>query len=502
MPIDESRLSNGSLRETSVAVRSAKPEIETDVRLGLLGPEPVEVQGSPLFPLPYSPFPRTSAVESRFKIFSDPVHGFISVPKERLLPLIDAPEVQRLRRIRQLGVGHLVFPGAEHTRFGHALGAMALMQDALLSLSEKGTPISPDEHAAALAAALLHDIGHGPFSHTLEHELVRGFRHEAMSRVLLAHLNGRLGGALDLAIEIFDGTYERPFFHRLVSSQLDMDRLDYLRRDSFYTGVAEGEVGVQRIIKTLRVHPLEGGPDADIVIESKGIYAAENFIISRRLMYWQVYLHKTVLAGDQLLRALFRRVRHHLERATADPASRVGQAVEAGCSRALLFFLKTDVGPDDLPRPDVREAFCALDDADVLFSIKQWMGSPDPILADLARRFIERDFFRTSFVPAPPSDEEVGEWRARVADWMLARGLTTPQNAFEDAAYYLALDYSRHSAYERVEDSICVIDRSGTVRELSEMTDTAAVDALTRFVVKPYVCAPKEITVGFEGLKV
>ena len=433
-------------------------------------------------------------MESRFKIFSDPVHGFISVPKETLLPLIDAPEVQRLRRIRQLGVGHLVFPGAEHTRFGHALGAMALMQDALLSLSEKGTPISPEEHAAALAAALLHDIGHGPFSHTLEHELIRGFRHEAMSRVLLTHLNHRLEGALDLAIAIFDGTYGRPFFHRLVSSQLDMDRLDYLRRDSFYTGVAEGEVGVQRIIKTLRVHPLEGGPDADIVIESKGIYAAENFIISRRLMYWQVYLHKTVLAGDQLLRALFRRVRRHLEGGTAD--------VEANCSRALLFFLKTDVGPDDLHRTDVREAFCALDDSDVLFSIKGWTRSADPVLADLARRFVERDFFRTTFVPDAPTDAEMGAWRAEVAEWMLARGLTTPEAALDDAAYYLTLDHSRHSAYERVEDSICVVDRSGAVRELSEMTDTAAVDALTRFVVKPYVCAPKEITVGDEGVRV
>ena len=425
-------------------------------------------------------------MESRFKIFSDPVHGFISVPKRLLLPLIDAPEVQRLRRIRQLGAGHLVFPGAEHTRFGHALGAMALMQDALLSLSEKGTPISPDEHAAALAAALLHDIGHGPFSHTLEHELIRDFRHEAMSRVLLIHLNERLGGALDLAIEMFDGTYERPFFHQLVSSQLDMDRLDYLRRDSFYTGVAEGEVGVQRIIKTLRVHPLEGGPDADIVIESKGIYAAENFVISRRLMYWQVYLHKTVLAGDHLLRALFRRVRHHLEKGTPE--------VEHGCSRPLLFFLKNDVSGADLHAPDVREAFCALDDTDVLFSIKQWTQHADPILADLARRFIERDFFRTTFVPTEPTSDEIAAWRAQVAEWMLTRGLTTPADALDEAGYYLALDYSRHSAYERVEDSICVVDRSGTVRELSEMADTAALDALTRFVVKPYVCAPKEIT--------
>lgn len=427
-------------------------------------------------------------MESRFKIFSDPVHGFISVPKNLILDLIQSPEVQRLRRIRQLGVGYLVFPGAEHTRFGHALGAMALMQDTLTNLTEKGTPVSADEATAAMAVALLHDIGHGPFSHTLEHALISEFHHEDMSRVLLMRLNDRFQGALNLAIRMFDDTYERPFFNRLISSQLDMDRLDYLRRDSFYTGVVEGEVGVDRILKTLRVHPIEGGIDSRIVIESKGIYAVENFLISRRLMYWQVYLHKTVLAGDQLLRAIFRRVRLHLEKGNRE--------VEERASSALLFFLRRQITGKDLGRSDVLEAFCSLDDTDVLFSLKQWMKSNDRVLADLCRRFINRDFFRVTFLLGETDTLPV--WRSKVASWLVSKGLSTTDRADEDAGFYLTLDRSRHSAYERIENSIGVIDRNGKVSELSETADTSAVVALTRFVVKPYLCYPKEVDIEKE----
>ena len=425
----------------------------------------------------------------QFKIFSDPVHGFISVPKNLIMDLIQTPEVQRLRRIRQLGVGHLVFPGAEHTRFNHALGAMALMQDALKSLSEKGTPISSEEYTAALAAALLHDIGHGPYSHTLEHQLIADFHHEAMSRVLLLHLNEQFDGALETTIEMFDGNYERPFLHQLVSSQLDMDRLDYLRRDSFYTGVAEGEVGVQRIIKTMRVNPLEGGPDADITIESKGIYAVENFLISRRLMYWQVYLHKTVLAGDQLLRAIIRRVRDHHR-----PASGTSAVLEAG-SPALAFFLRHNVNGDQVDDPAIRRHFTRLDDTDILFSLKQWIHSDDPVLADLSRRFINREFFRVTFLSDQPEPSAVDEWRHRIGQWLLDEELTTADQAEHDASYYLSVDFSRHSAYARTHEAIGILDRDGTVRELSETADTAAVAELTQFVVKPYVCAPKPLDI-------
>ncbi|MEF8795958.1 MAG: HD domain-containing protein, partial [Salinivenus sp.] len=407
--------------------------------------------------------------------------------------LIQTPEVQRLRRIRQLGVGHLVFPGAEHTRFNHALGAMALMQDALSSLTEKGTPISPDEQTAALAAALLHDVGHGAFSHTLEHQLIDDFEHEDMSRVLLVRLNERLGGALDRTLEIFDDTYERPFFHQLVSSQLDMDRLDYLRRDSFYTGVAEGEVGVQRLLKTMRVQPLDGGPDSEIMIEGKGIYAVENFLISRRLMYWQVYLHKTVLAGDELLRGILRRVQEHLD-AGARP-----DWLERG-SRSLLFFLSNDVHADQIGDPTVRDHYLQIDDTDILFSLKQWMRGDDPVLADLCRRFINRVFFRVTFLPRKPSAPQVEDWRQQVADWLVEEQLVARSEAAAAARHYLTVDVSRHTAYDSTQEMIGILDREGNSRELSEMADTAAISELTTFVVKPYVCYPKPVAIDVDAV--
>lgn len=421
---------------------------------------------------------------SRFKIFCDPVHGFISVPKNILMDLIGTPETQRLRRIRQLGIGHLVFPGAEHTRFGHALGAMALMQDALSNLADKGTPISPEESVAAQAAALLHDIGHGPFSHVLEHAFVEGYRHENMSRELMVSLNDRFGGALDLALKIFDGAYERPFFHQLVSSQLDMDRLDFLRRDSFYTGVAEGDVGVDRIIKTMRTHPQEGGPDSRIVIEAKGVYAIENYIISRRLMYWQVYLHKTVVAGDRLLRTAFERMRDHL--------ARDASSLDGRCSPSLLFFLANRLTLDDIYRDEVREHFCRIDDVDVMHCMKACMRHPDRILADLCRRFIERDFFRVTFLPEPLSGEQAEEWEGRIAEWLARQGLSDPASAREDARCYLIRDDTRHLAYENVRDSVHVLDRNGDVRELSRTVEATTVSSLGEVVVKPFVCYPKE----------
>ncbi|PSQ96576.1 MAG: HD family phosphohydrolase [Bacteroidetes bacterium SW_9_63_38] len=405
--------------------------------------------------------------------------------------LIQTPEVQRLRRIRQLGVGHLVFPGAEHTRFNHALGAMALMQDALSSLTEKGTSISQEEQTAALAAALLHDIGHGAFSHTLEHQLIDDFAHEDMSRVFIVRLNERLDGALDRTLAIFDDTYERGFFHQLVSSQLDMDRLDYLRRDSFYSGVAEGEVGVQRLIKTMRVHPPDGGPDSEIMIEGKGIYAVENFLISRRLMYWQVYLHKTVLAGDELLRGILARVQEHLDAgSTADWLHRG--------SRPLLFFLENDVHADQIDEPTVRDHYLQLDDTDVLFSLKQWMQGDDPVLADLCRRFINREFFRVTFLAKEPNAPQVDHWRTQVADWLVDQDLAARDEAAHAARHYLTVDASHHTAYDSNQEMIGILDRDGNVRELSEMADTAAISELTHFVVKPYVCYPKPVPIDVD----
>ncbi len=431
-------------------------------------------------------------MKPKFKIFADPVHGFVSVPRQLLLPLIHTPEVQRLRRIRQLGVGNLVYPGAEHTRFGHALGAMALMQDALNVLSEKGTAISPEEYTAALAAALLHDIGHGPFSHTLEHVLIEDFHHESMSRVLIELLNNRFPGQLDLVLQIFDNTYNRPFFHQLISSQLDMDRLDYLRRDSFHTGVAEGEVGVPRIIKTLRVHPIEGGADARIAIEPKGVYAVENFLFARRLMYWQVYLHKTVVAGDRLLYGIIRRARDLIQRGVPE--------VEARCSPPLFFFLSNQVKGNEIQHPTVIEAYCDLDDTDIVYSLKQWMRCEDPILADLCRRFISRSFLRVTYMDTVPSPDTIAAWEDKVARWLQQRFKLSATKAEAAVPYYLSHGELNHVSYRSDRDPIDVIAHTKEIKELSVVTDNAAVTALTQLVRKPFVCYPKATNLTFDSL--
>jgi HD superfamily phosphohydrolase len=441
-------------------------------------------------------------VPGRFTLFSDPVHGFVSVPKGLVLELVASAPFQRLRRIRQLGLGFLVFPGAVHTRFEHALGAMALMQDALLTLQEKGAVMTTDEVEGALAAALLHDVGHGPFSHTLEEALLppgppsgagggRPFHHERMSRALMERLNEARGGALDVALAMFDGLYDRPFFHALVASQLDMDRLDYLRRDSFYTGVAEGVVGVQRILKTLRVHPAPGGPGARIVVEAKGAYAVENFLLSRRLMYGQVYHHKTVLAADHLLLATFARARARRASGAPDPA------LDA-TAPSLAFFLDGSVTAADLDRPPgdpAREAlldhFVALDDTDVLYSVKRWAEARDPVLADLARRFLLRQLPRTTPREHPATEEELAGWRAAVARRLVAEGISTPATAEADAACYVGAGVARIDAYSVKGDAICLLGADGSLRELSEASDLLALGAAP--VEKPYVVLPKEI---------
>jgi len=416
------------------------------------------------------------------KILSDPVHGFVSVPVGLLYDLIKTTEVQRLRRIRQLGVGYLVFPGAEHSRFGHALGAMALMQDALHQIKERGTPVSDEETEAAMAAALLHDIGHGPFSHTLEHDLIGEFQHEDMSRVIMARLNERMDGRLTLSMSFFNNTAVRPFFHQLISSQLDMDRLDYLRRDAFYTGVSEGVVGVNRIIKTMQIHPLQGGPDSRVVIRSKGAYAVEAFIIARRLMYWQVYLHSAVIAGDLLLRSAFRRARDLGERAP-DAASN------------LMFFLRNRIDRSQIEEPDVLDHYCRLDDSDVLYSLKEWSRSSDAILTDLSRRFLDRDFLRVLFLDREPEPDMIARIERATSEWMAKRGLLGDdiRGKGTDYDYYTGVAHSSHSAYLREGPPIAILDREGRLRELSDVADTSAIAALSEPVTKPYVFGPKEV---------
>ena len=436
------------------------------------------------------------ALTSRFSLFNDPVHGFVSVPKGLVLSLVETPEVQRLRRIRQLGLGFLVFPGAVHTRFEHGLGAMALTQSALDALRETGTVVATDEAEGVLAAALLHDVGHGPFSHTLERDLLpyradgpdagRAFHHETMSRALIARLDVRLGGALGVALAMFDGTYERPFFHSLLASQLDVDRLDYLRRDSFYTGVAEGVIGVERVLKTMRVHP--PGPMGRLVIEAKGAYAVENVLLSRRLMYAQVYHHKTVVAADHVLRAAVRRARALWGR---EPAL-------AHTSPALAFFLCGDASADALGAPGTRQhdalldAFTALDDTDVLYSLKRWMDAADPILADLAQRFTHRRLFRTVVLPAEPAQDAVRSWHDATAAWLVHTGLSAPADAAADARLYVATGVQRVAAYRAGEDPICILERDGRVRELFEVLGPAP-RAGASADGRAFVCLPKEV---------
>jgi len=303
-----------------------------------------------------------------FKIINDPVHGFVNIPSGLILEIIEHPYFQRLRDIKQLGLTSLVYPGATHSRLLHALGAMHLMRDAILNLRSKGTEIDNSEEEAALSAILLHDVGHGPFSHTLEKNILKGISHEEISLAMLKAMNKEMGGRLDVAIEIFTGTYHKYFLHQLVSSQLDVDRLDYLCRDSFFSGVAEGMIGHERILKMLRVY------DNHLVVEEKGIYSVEKFLISRRLMYWQVYLHKTVIAAEQLLIQILRRARE----LSCDSFILPG-------SPAISYFLANSFRKEDLNNRELIDRFALLDDTDIMSAIKQWQFIEDKILSELCK---------------------------------------------------------------------------------------------------------------------
>ncbi len=417
-------------------------------------------------------------------VLSDPVHGFVKVPEKIIQPLLETREVQRLRRIKQLGMGGIVFPAAEHSRFPHSLGAMGLLSDALDNIESKGTEIAEEERMAALAAILLHDIGHSPYSHTLEFLLIDGVRHEEISLALIKRLQSCMEGPLDMAIQMLDGTCERPFFCDLISSQLDMDRLDYLRRDSHFTGVVEGKIGTGRILRTLCVHPQEGGTDSCLAIESKGVYAVENMLIARRLMYWQVYLHKTVIAADFVLHGAIRRASDRIH--CGDH-----RAVD-GISPALHWFLEQRIGEERLSENEVLDKFLDLDDADIIYSLKRWCHSTDPILSDLSLRIITRDLFRCTFLHEKPDENVLGMWQDRVTTSLKNMGITEP----DAYTYYLAVADASHDAYkskdrgssEPEESTICVLKPSGELVAIDEYSDSTAIGALNSFVKKPYVC--------------
>lgn len=420
-------------------------------------------------------------------ILADPVHGFIKIPPKIIQSLLESREVQRLRRIKQLGMGYLVFPAAEHSRFSHAFGAMGLLSNALDSLESKGTEISEKERLAAMAAILLHDIGHGPYSHTLESELIHNTQHEEISKALIGRLQSQIDSPdspLDITLEMLENGYKRPFFHALISGQLDMDRLDYLSRDSHFTGVAEGRIGVDRILRTLCVYTNKDNGKESLAIESKGIYAVENMLIARRLMYRQVYLHKTVIAADSVLLSAIHRARDLIR-------DNVDNAV-CGTSPTLHWFLKENPDKDSLSDNRVLDHFLNLDDSEVLFSLKNWCASNDRILADLSQRFITRTLFRCTFLDDEPNDRIKEGWRERITHFLRKKKITDP----DAHSYYLTVGKSGYADYENNHDEVCVLTPRGNLSSLDKHTDGDAISALTRFVKKPYVCYPKTVELG------
>lgn len=405
------------------------------------------------------------------KIFNDPVYGFITVPSELLFDIIEHPYFQRLRRIKQLGLTDFVYPGALHTRFHHALGAMHLMNSAINTLRDKNTQISDKECESSLAAILVHDIGHGPFSHALENSIFTDVHHEELSLFLMHQLHEHFGQRLDMAMEIFTGDYHRPFFHQLVSSQLDVDRLDYLNRDSFYTGVTEGKIGATRLIKMLNV------VDDRLVMEEKAIYSIESFLVSRRLMYWQVYLHKTVISAENMLIQLIARARELVH---------AGQQVPANPD--LLFFLSRNITIDDFHQdPQILERFTTLDDTDIWNGIKSWCRHPDRVLSFLADCLLKRRLFKV-LISASPFDEEM---LLGISELVQQHFQVPPQ----DVPYLMITGKISNNAYQPSGESIDILTKSGQVIDVVTASDLPNIRALSNKVEKYYVCYPKEITV-------
>ena len=405
------------------------------------------------------------------KIINDPVYGFVSIPSGFVFDLIQHPYLQRLRYIKQVSMTHLVYPGALHTRFQHVMGAMHLMQLAIDTLRSKEVCISEEEEEAVLLAILLHDIGHGPFSHSLEHTLIEGVSHEQVSHLLMDRLNKQFDGRLNLAITVFNNEYPRKFLHQLVSSQLDTDRMDYLNRDSFFTGVSEGVISFDRIIKMLNVK------DDELVVEAKGIYSVEKFLIARRLMYWQVYLHKTVIAAEQMLiKALAR----------AKELSNAGAALFA--TPALQHFLNNRITSEDFALYEEHlEWFTKLDDNDIMSALKVWADHEDFILSTLCRKLLGRDLFRTAMRNDCFDSEEIKHIRSRVKDCF---GVDDTE-----VDYFVYTQIIRNSAYDAERDPIRILNNKGELVDIAEASDLSNLEALARSVEKYTVTYPKEIGV-------
>lgn len=408
------------------------------------------------------------------KIINDPVHGFISIYNELIFDIINHPYFQRLRRIRQSGLTEFVYPGAIHTRFHHAIGAMHLMSVCLETLRSKSHEISEKEYEAALIAILLHDIGHGAFSHALETTILSNAPHEEISLLIMEHLNIEFGGRLSLAIQIFNNQYERKFFHQLVSSQLDMDRMDYLQRDSFFTGVSEGNIAADRIIKMLEIR------DDQIVVEEKGIYSIEHFLNARRLMYWQVYLHKTTVSTEQMLIQTMRRARF---------LAQIGEQFFA--TPALDLFLKNHVDLVAFKKEKIYlESFAQLDDYDIWAAIKMWLGDKDSVLATLSKMVIDRKLFRVKLDNEPVATALKKQIREKIRAEMRIGGSVLKEKEID---YFLSFGEITNSAYLSGKQKILILKKSGEVLDVAQASDLPAIKALTKIVKKYYTCYPKNI---------
>lgn len=400
------------------------------------------------------------------KIVNDPVYGFISIPDPLIFDLIEHPYMQRLRRIMQLGMSHLVYPGALHTRFHHALGAMHLMNQAIATIRRKGHEITTEEERAVLIAILLHDIGHGPFSHALEYDIVCGVSHEEISALFIKRLGETYGDDLARALLIFSNKYQKPFLYQLVSSQLDMDRLDYLNRDSFYTGVSEGIIGSDRLIEMLDVR------NGNLVVEEKGIYSIEKFIVARRLMYWQVYLHKTVVSAEFMLIHALRR---------AKQLTKKGNKLFA--SPTLSFFLENDINIADFKtNPSILETFAALDDYDILGALKVWQNADDKILSTLSKKLVNRNLFKIEISKEPFSEDRVKMEKE------LVRQLFNLQE--NEVDYFVYTDILSNNAYNQNKQNINMLMKNNEIIDLSKASDNLNISALASPVEKYFLCYP------------
>ena len=404
---------------------------------------------------------------NKLKIFNDPIYGFIRIPNTLIFDLIAHPYFQRLRRISQMGLSYLVYPGAHHTRFHHALGCMHLMQKAIQVLRFKGVALSKEEEQGLLCAILLHDIGHGPFSHAMEHSIVENISHETISLRFMEELNTMFNGSLTIAIAIFNGEHDRKFLNQLVSSQLDMDRLDYLKRDSFYTGVAEGNTNAERLITMLNV------VDGNLVVEEKGIYSVEKFLMARRFMYWQVYLHKTGVVAEQLLIRILKRARFLIR-----------EKQDLVASDALLYFLNNRIDEANF-NDTTLQLFSKLDDVDVLGALKIWQYAEDFILSELCKMILDRKLLHIKIKNEPIKPEKLKD-----------KFLKTQQRfrlTNEETSYLVFDGVVANKAYNRSHQNINILKKNGKIVDVAKLSDHLNLNALSKTVTKYYICYPKDV---------